>query len=78
MDEASKRRYQQAASTYLLDAFGEQANEVTLGILWGIQLHESDPEEAKRFLSTMIEKEHDSLRASCEHFIAHMREELQK
>lgn len=78
MDEVSKRRYQQVASTYLLDAFGEQANEVTLGILWGIQLYECDPEEARRFLKTMIEKEHDSLRASCEHFISHMREELQR
>lgn len=77
MDEASKRHYQQAAATYLLDAFGEQANEVTLGILWGIQLYESDPEEARRFLQTMIEKEHDSLRASCEDFISYVRKELQ-
>lgn len=75
MDEASKRRYQQIASAYLLEAFGEQANDVTLGILWGIQLYESAPEEARRFLNTMIEKEHERLRAACDQFTSHMRDE---
>ena len=69
-----EKRYRDSASASLFDTFGEQADDVTMGILIGVQLQESDPVVAQRLFRMMLQGRHDIIRATTDRFAASIRD----
>ena len=69
-----EKTYRDAVSALLRDTFEEQADDVTMGILLGVQLQESDPAVAQRFFRMMLRGKHDVIRATMDRFAASIRD----